>query len=237
MGVTLALWAMVILACGQARLPMQPQPPGGDFLIIGHRGAPHQACENTLESFETALQLGVNALELDVSMTRDQQVVVWHDWVPSLKNALRPTGVCHVLRPWLPQPSHAVPLETYETIFAQLRHEAQRWYQTTQTHVELAFDTEGPQLLRVRAWPSTVHRNQRAGVPLPSGSPLSDAVTAVATAPSPMTYAVLRVVRSLAYPRMIALTRIGPLSGPPLFVRCSVTRCTRMVAAYQAGLP
>jgi glycerophosphoryl diester phosphodiesterase family protein len=98
-GVALALWAMVIQACGQAPLPVHQQPPGRDFLIIGHRGAPHQACENTLESFETALQLGANALELDVSMTSDQQVVLWHDWVPSLKNALRPTGVCRVLRP------------------------------------------------------------------------------------------------------------------------------------------
>ena len=62
------------LACGQARLPVRQQPPGPDFLIIGHRSAPNQACENTLESFEEALQLGANALELDVSMTSDQHV-------------------------------------------------------------------------------------------------------------------------------------------------------------------
>src|ERR1043166_1131670 len=92
MGVALAFWAVGILACGQARPPGRQQTPGRDFLIIGHRGAPHQACENTLESFEEALQLGANALELDVSMTSDQHVVLWHDWVPSIKSALRPTA-------------------------------------------------------------------------------------------------------------------------------------------------
>ena len=83
---------------------------GPDFLIIGHRGAPNQACENTLESFEKALQLGANALELDVSMTSDQHVVLWHDWVPSIKSELRPTGVCSLLRPLLGPPIHEVPL-------------------------------------------------------------------------------------------------------------------------------
>ena len=91
-------------------LPVQPQPPGRDFLIIGHRGAPQQACENTLASFETALQLGANALELDLSLTRDQQVVVWHDWRPSLTSVLRPTGLCRRRQPLQPQPIHDVPL-------------------------------------------------------------------------------------------------------------------------------
>ena len=54
LAVALTLWTALSLACGQARLPVQPQPPGRDFLIIGHRGAPQQACENTLASFETA---------------------------------------------------------------------------------------------------------------------------------------------------------------------------------------
>ena len=58
LGVALALWAAVLSACGQAHLPVRPQPPGREFLIIGHRGAPQQACENTLESFETALTWG-----------------------------------------------------------------------------------------------------------------------------------------------------------------------------------
>jgi glycerophosphoryl diester phosphodiesterase len=237
MAVALTLWTALILACGQARLPVHAQPPGRDFLLIGHRGAPHQACENTLESFETALQLGANALELDLSLTRDQQVVVWHDWRPSLTSVLRPTGVCRLRQPLQPQPIHDVPLHEamrdygyehdghhvplltftelvqrlgqdtrvrflfldlkipeerpdlvpalvqhavqtlqhahalekavfltpYEAIFHPLHREAQRWHHITQTPVDGAFDTEGPELVQVTAWPSAVDRNQRAG--------------------------------------------------------------------------
>jgi len=200
---------------------VRQQQPGRDFLVIGHRGAPNQACENTLESFEEALQGGANALELDLSMSSDQHVVVWHDWVVSIKSELRPTGVCGLLRPPLSQPIHAVPLHElvrdygyehagkrvpiltftefvqrlgqddrvrflfldlkipeerpdfvsplfrhamqtlqqyhaldkavfltpYESIFHELRRAAQRWYQTTRVGVDIAFDTEGPELI------------------------------------------------------------------------------------------
>lgn len=47
--------------------------------VIGHRGAAGLMPENTLPGFEKALQLGVDALELDVRMTQDQQIVVHHD--------------------------------------------------------------------------------------------------------------------------------------------------------------
>jgi glycerophosphoryl diester phosphodiesterase len=57
----------------------------------------------------------------------------------------------------------AVFLTPYETIFHQLRHEVQRWQQTTQTRVEIAFDTEGPTLIQLSAWPSAVHRTEQVG--------------------------------------------------------------------------
>jgi glycerophosphoryl diester phosphodiesterase len=57
----------------------------------------------------------------------------------------------------------AVFLTPYEKIFHRLRHEAQRWSRNTRAHVEIAFDTEGPQLIQLSAWPSAVRRNQRAG--------------------------------------------------------------------------
>ena len=47
--------------------------------IVGHRGAPRERLENTLPSFERALALGADALELDVHATRDGVVVVHHD--------------------------------------------------------------------------------------------------------------------------------------------------------------
>jgi len=47
--------------------------------IVGHRGAPRRAHENTIESFDWAESLGVDAVELDVRQTRDGEAVVFHD--------------------------------------------------------------------------------------------------------------------------------------------------------------
>lgn len=49
------------------------------FLKIGHRGAKAYATENTLASFQKAMQLGVNAIEFDVRRTRDGRLAVIHD--------------------------------------------------------------------------------------------------------------------------------------------------------------
>lgn len=51
-----------------------------EFLIFGHRGAPNFAPENTMASFEKAIELGVDAVELDVLLTNDDKVVVFHDF-------------------------------------------------------------------------------------------------------------------------------------------------------------
>jgi glycerophosphoryl diester phosphodiesterase len=47
--------------------------------IIGHRGAAGLALENTLPSIELARLLGVDAIEFDVRMTKDRQLVLCHD--------------------------------------------------------------------------------------------------------------------------------------------------------------
>jgi len=47
--------------------------------VIGHRGACAYAPENTLASFFKAKQLGVKWVELDIQMTADQELVVFHD--------------------------------------------------------------------------------------------------------------------------------------------------------------
>jgi glycerophosphoryl diester phosphodiesterase len=49
------------------------------MLRIGHRGAKAYAPENTLTSFKKALEIGVDAVELDVRKTKDNQLVVIHD--------------------------------------------------------------------------------------------------------------------------------------------------------------
>jgi glycerophosphoryl diester phosphodiesterase len=49
------------------------------MLRVGHRGARAYAPENTLASFKKALEIGVDAIELDVRKTKDNQLVVIHD--------------------------------------------------------------------------------------------------------------------------------------------------------------
>ncbi len=47
--------------------------------IIAHRGFSSRAPENTMAAFKTALEFGVDGLELDVHLSRDGEVVVCHD--------------------------------------------------------------------------------------------------------------------------------------------------------------
>ena len=47
--------------------------------VIGHRGTPKQAPENTLAGFAMAARHGVPWVELDVQLTRDEKPVVFHD--------------------------------------------------------------------------------------------------------------------------------------------------------------
>jgi glycerophosphoryl diester phosphodiesterase len=48
-------------------------------LVIAHRGNSAFFPENTLESFQQAVELGADALELDVRLSRDGRAVVIHD--------------------------------------------------------------------------------------------------------------------------------------------------------------
>ncbi len=46
---------------------------------IGHRGAKGYVAENTLASFQKAIELGVDGIELDVHLSMDGKVMVIHD--------------------------------------------------------------------------------------------------------------------------------------------------------------
>lgn len=47
--------------------------------IIGHRGACGYAPENTIESIQTAAEMGVKWVEIDVMLTKDLVPVIFHD--------------------------------------------------------------------------------------------------------------------------------------------------------------
>jgi glycerophosphoryl diester phosphodiesterase len=48
-------------------------------LIIGHRGVKGIAPENSLSGFKKAVELGIDGVELDVHLTKDEKLVVIHD--------------------------------------------------------------------------------------------------------------------------------------------------------------
>jgi len=87
-----------VAACAQESLPASEVSatvaesqttvePGTDTLsgaqeqvrIEGHRGARGLKPENTLPSFEAALDVEVAVLELDLHLSSDDQLVIWHD--------------------------------------------------------------------------------------------------------------------------------------------------------------
>jgi glycerophosphoryl diester phosphodiesterase len=58
--------------------------------VVGHRGAPRRARENTLDSFDFAESLRVDAVEFDLRQTRDGEAVVFHDEQIQLGNQRLP---------------------------------------------------------------------------------------------------------------------------------------------------
>ena len=50
-----------------------------DTLIVAHRGESFIAPENTLVAINLAWQNGAKAVEIDVQITRDKEIVVIHD--------------------------------------------------------------------------------------------------------------------------------------------------------------
>ena len=103
----------------------------GRPLVIGHRGAPVLAPENTLRSFELAVAEGVDAVELDVLDLRGGPLVVAHsDDLHEVSHG-RAAGSVRALG--LPQLRAVAPeLPTLD--------EALRWFATAAPHVGVHLD-------------------------------------------------------------------------------------------------
>jgi glycerophosphoryl diester phosphodiesterase len=59
-----------------------PAAPAPRVAVLGHRGAPRQAAENTVLGCKRAIEQGADGVEVDLCVTRDGQVVLWHDRDP-----------------------------------------------------------------------------------------------------------------------------------------------------------
>ncbi len=74
-------------------------PAAPKIQVHGHRGARAVRPENTLPAFEYAIGIGVDVLELDMAVTKDNVVVVSHDpyLEPPVCSGPRPKATIHEL--------------------------------------------------------------------------------------------------------------------------------------------
>lgn len=94
------------------------------FLICGHRGSPVNEPENTIPSFESALREGVNSLETDLCVTKDNEVILWHDWNPDeLVALIREQGIEPdvAYKPEFPAPFSGYRHKTSELVLEDFR--------------------------------------------------------------------------------------------------------------------
>lgn len=94
------------------------------FLICGHRGSPINEPENTIPSFERALREGVNSLETDLCVTKDNEVILWHDWNPDeLVALIRENGIEPEVayKPDFPVPFSGFRNKTSELTLSEIR--------------------------------------------------------------------------------------------------------------------
>ncbi|MDQ3340852.1 MAG: hypothetical protein M4D80_37315 [Myxococcota bacterium] len=75
----LAIVLVALVSCSSSPAPAQMPTPPTRPRIVAHRGASHDHPENTLAAFRAAWVLGVEAVELDVHVSKDGEVVVIHD--------------------------------------------------------------------------------------------------------------------------------------------------------------
>ena len=77
---------------GKNATQLKPELLTKKTYMIGHRGAAGLSPENTLSAFRRALDLKVDAVELDVLLTSDRKLVVHHDYRLKQEIARTPEG-------------------------------------------------------------------------------------------------------------------------------------------------
>lgn len=115
-------------------------------ILLGHRGAPHRAKENTLESFRMALEAGLDGLELDLHRSRDGVLVVYHDFeLAGLPIAELDWPTLQQEAPWVPR---------LEQVFALAEEFPQAWLNLELKSLPGASDGREALLAQhLQAWP------------------------------------------------------------------------------------
>jgi glycerophosphoryl diester phosphodiesterase len=123
------------------------------FLVIAHRGVPTKVAENTIPSFRLALEEGANALEIDLCMTSDGRIVLWHDWNPNDAISLTreqggESGM--KVRPRFPPIGNSLRRHVDELTLDEFR--ANYWYATKNLIDKDRVDAEIPTLEQFLEW-------------------------------------------------------------------------------------
>lgn len=86
--------AVLCLTPGDEDVLPSPIATPPRYLAIAHRGAPLHHAENTIPALEAAADIGAEAVEVDLCITSDDHVVLWHDVDPSsLRATARQIGI------------------------------------------------------------------------------------------------------------------------------------------------
>lgn len=135
----LALAAALALAgCADTgSTPTSTALPAG-FDVQGHRGARGLEPENTLPAFETALDIGVTTLELDLHLSADGRIVVWHDPVVDPEKC----GLRTDAPPMVPDPDNSG--DAGRLAIASLTAEELGWFQCDRNPDEATFADQAP---------------------------------------------------------------------------------------------
>jgi glycerophosphoryl diester phosphodiesterase len=97
---------------GQKKAPKEqkaPPPEEFTYLRIGHKGADAIVTGNTPESFDAAVEVGVDMIELDVLRGREGKLIVAHDHEDAL--ARRPMDLTEALDVFLQPPLDDVDID------------------------------------------------------------------------------------------------------------------------------
>lgn len=143
--------ALVGLPAVSASAADSAHSPAG-ITVVGHRGAPAYAPENTLPSVEKAAELGFRWVENDVQRTKDGELIVLHD-----TTLTRTTDVEQVFpdrAPWNVRDFTAAEIARldagtwYDPSFAGTRIPTLKEYlhEITQTHQNLILELKSPDL-------------------------------------------------------------------------------------------
>jgi glycerophosphoryl diester phosphodiesterase len=227
--------------------PARPYLAGDRPLFFAHRGGSALAPENTLAAFERGLSYGADALETDVHVTRDGEIVVIHDaTVDRTTDGAGPVasytldelrtldaGFC-----FTPDGGHTYPHRGLGVTIPTLREVLER-FPATRVNIEMKFSTPESEehLWRIIQEYGAEDRVLVASFPL---APLARfrALTGGRVATS-ATMPETRMFLLAAYSRRARRLRpaYDALQAPETWRRIPIVTPVTVAAAHQLGLP